>query len=223
MVAAHDYHFAELPEADLVVGATYRGGIAGTLADEPLDKLLHCGNMGGFRIRGRKPAYSLVVLFTTFADRDWPDELDEPSGRFVYYGDNKKPGCELHDTSKGGNAFLRHCFDQIHLDPARRDLVPPAFVFSKAGRGRDVVFHGLAAAGGSGLAQSEDLAVDTYDTQDNQGFHNYRAVFTILDIPVVDRRWLNGLVAGVRDLAGAPPAWRDWVVNGNYRALASGD
>jgi hypothetical protein len=44
--------FADLLTADLVVGATYEGGVAGTAADDPLARLLPCGNQVGFRVRG---------------------------------------------------------------------------------------------------------------------------------------------------------------------------
>jgi hypothetical protein len=43
--------FEEVAVSDLVVGTVYRGGQSGALADEPLDRMFHCGNMGGFRSR----------------------------------------------------------------------------------------------------------------------------------------------------------------------------
>ncbi|MER6595223.1 hypothetical protein ABT214_25930, partial [Micromonospora purpureochromogenes] len=30
---------------------------------------------------------------------DWPDALDEQTGAFTYYGDNKQPGAELRTPS----------------------------------------------------------------------------------------------------------------------------
>lgn len=41
--------FADLPTAALVVDQLYAGGTAGTLADDPLARLLPVGNQGGFR------------------------------------------------------------------------------------------------------------------------------------------------------------------------------
>jgi hypothetical protein len=61
------------------------------------------GNQGG--IRPRK-ARRLVVLYTQWSDPDWPDHLDPETGTLTYYGDNKRPGRELHDTPKRGNAVL---------------------------------------------------------------------------------------------------------------------
>lgn len=58
-----EFPFESLFDANLIVGATYRGGSRGSAADDPLDKLLRCGNMGGFRIRGgeTKGRYELAV------------------------------------------------------------------------------------------------------------------------------------------------------------------
>ena len=107
----------ELDSCDLVVGATYLSGTSGALGDEPINRLLRCGNQGGIRTRGRAGARQLVVLYTTLADADWPDSIDTSTGRFVYYGDNKRPGCELHETAKGGNTVLRQVFDALHIEP----------------------------------------------------------------------------------------------------------
>ena len=212
--------FAELAKADLIVDAVYRGGDAGHYGDDPLDKLLHCGNMGGFRIVGsaKGPAYKLVALYTTFDDPDWPDDLDQRTRRFVYYGDNKDPGRELHETPKGGNQLLRHCFDAIHVVPHRRRSVPPFFVFSKVGRGRDVRFHGLAAPGASGLPEMEDL-IAIWKTKGSERFQNYRATFTILNAPRIDRRWIDAVLVGNPLGPDAPGAWGAWVEQGRYEAL----
>ena len=94
----------DLPEADLVIDAVYEG--AGTqLSGEPISKLLKVGTAGGFRDLGRGENKKLVVLYTSGKNRDWPDELDVNTGRFIYYGDNRQPGRELHATN--GNRVLR--------------------------------------------------------------------------------------------------------------------
>ena len=41
--------FADLEGTSLAVGTTYLGGSRGNAGDDPLDRMLHCGNMGGFR------------------------------------------------------------------------------------------------------------------------------------------------------------------------------
>ena len=63
------------------------------MADDPLGRLLPCGNQGGFRFKLDADGEPLfVVLYTDLADPDWPDVLDVELGRFTYWGDNKRPG-----------------------------------------------------------------------------------------------------------------------------------
>jgi hypothetical protein len=85
--------YTDLQDADLIVDAIYEGDPAGSISNEPISRLLGCGNQGGFRKVG-SPA-RLVVLYSSLADRDWPDGLDGATGLFVYYGDNKHPGHDL--------------------------------------------------------------------------------------------------------------------------------
>jgi hypothetical protein len=54
------------------------------------------------------------VLFTTTAEPDWPDSLEPQTGVFTYYGDNRIPGRELHDTQRAGNLLLRDSFERGH-------------------------------------------------------------------------------------------------------------
>lgn len=136
--------FEELSSADLVVDRVYRGGALGSVADDPLSKLLPVGNQGGFRYWGKRDAPRLVVLYTSGAEADWPDALDPATGTFTYFGDNRHPGKELHDSSRGGNVILRRTFDFASGAEARAQ-VPPYFLFAKAGRGRDVIFRGVLA------------------------------------------------------------------------------
>src|SRR5687767_1149940 len=99
-MAQKGFSFEELANADLLVDAVYRGGVTGSAADDPLARLLPVGNQGGFRFYGKRamPGCRLIVLFSTFAEPDWPDGLDVETGQFTYYGDNRRPGHELHDT-----------------------------------------------------------------------------------------------------------------------------
>ena len=112
--------FAELEDADLIVDAIYLGGTANNAADDPINVLTRSGNMGGFRKVGRKQHTKYVVLYSSQSDPDWPDELDPSTGLFTYYGDNKTPGSELHETTRGGNKLLARVFDQIHASPSHR-------------------------------------------------------------------------------------------------------
>ena len=121
MADRREFEFDQLETADLVVDATYRGGTSKHAGDDPLDRLLGCGIGGGFRAvwgPGKK-RYALVCLYTSLADPDWPDALDEQTGTFVYYGDNKRPGHTLTDTPRKGNTLLETAFAAVHEGPGR--------------------------------------------------------------------------------------------------------
>jgi Restriction endonuclease AspBHI N-terminal/Restriction endonuclease len=218
------FSFESLRTADLIVDAIYEGSSDGQLASEPISNLLPgCGNMGGFRLAGRGQDKNFVVLFTTGEDRDWPDRIDYNTGQFVYYGDNKSPGHELHETPRGGNVVLRRVFELLHSSPPNRSLIPPFFIFSKLPTPRSaraVQFKGLAVPGHPALSSTEDL-VAVWKTTRSQRFQNYRSVFTVLDAAVIERAWLATLIAGGRSAEHSPAAWSEWLAAGRYRALTS--
>src|SRR5258708_2884056 len=195
-----------LSASDLIVDAVYEGGIG--LSGEPLSKVMPgVGNLGGFRAAGKGRDKKFVVLYTSGEDKDWPDTLDLSTGQFVYYGDNKSPGHELHDTQPGGNAILRRVFELLHS--SQRQLIPPFFIFRKyptPASARSVQFKGLAAPGFPGLPSTSDL-VAVWKTTDGQRFQNYRSVFTVLNVPVISRAWLQNISAGSANGASAPQAW----------------
>jgi hypothetical protein len=181
------------------------------------------GNLGGFRTAGRGEDKKLIVLYTNGEDREWPDLLDLNTGQFIYYGDNKTPGHELHDTGPGGNRILRHVFQLLHASPADRSRIPPFFIFQKYPTpisARSVQFKGLAVPGFRGLPATSDL-VAVWKTSEGQRFQNYRATFTILDVPVVGRTWLNEIAIGNRTTPNAPEVWSVWIRKGHYKALTS--
>jgi hypothetical protein len=218
---AHEVPFEDIHYADLFVDATYRGGTAGNVADDPLGALLPVGNQGGFRYaRSPRTGWRLVALYTSGADPDWPDALDSETGRFTYFGDNKTPGKDLHTTRRGGNALLRDTFAMLHSVPPERVHIPPFLVFRKGLRGRDIVFLGLAAPGASDVTPRDDL-VAVWKSLGRQRFQNYRATFTILDVPVITRRWIDSVVADDPLGAGCPAPWRTFVETGAYVALRS--
>ena len=72
-------------------------------AAEVLSKLLGVKNQGGFRYLGKTESPNLVILFSSGEDIYWRDELDNSIGLFLYYGDNKTPGTDLHKTNLHGN------------------------------------------------------------------------------------------------------------------------
>ena len=216
--------FQELAFTDLIVDAVYESSSDGQLSGEPISKLLPgSGNMGGFRMSGRGEKKNWIVLFTTAEDRDWPDTLDTNTGKFVYFGDNKSPGHELHDTRAGGNKALRHAFARLHDDSSPRMGISPFFVFKKhptMNGGRSVQFKGLAVPGFPGMPATQDL-VAVWKSTDGQRFQNYRAIFSILDVPVVTRKWIADLAAANPNTENAPMAWSEWVSAGRYLPLVA--
>jgi len=216
--------FSSLKSSDFLVDAIYESTSDGKLSGEPISKLLPgSGNMGGFRVSGRGKNKNWVVLFTTGEERDWPDTLDLNTGQFIYYGDNKTPGHELHDTKAGGNKVLRHSFSLLHADDNPRAGIAPFFIFKKfqtAVGSRSVQFKGLAVPGFPGLSATEDL-VAVWKTSKSQRFQNYRAVLTVLDIPVISRSWIEDLAAGKQLSPNAPIPWREWVTKGVYHPLSA--
>jgi hypothetical protein len=212
------FPFNSLTTADLLVDAAYLGGRSANAGDDPLPKLLGVSNMGGFRYRGTLGQLNLLVLTSSLSDPDWPDGLDQETGVFTYYGDNKLPGRALHSTPRKGNDLLARMFDLSHEGPAGRRQVPPTLVFANLGNWRDVAFIGLAVPGTGDLRLSEDL-VAIWKSAGGKRFQNYRAKFTILDVPVVSRAWIDDLGGGNAFTSNAPAAWVRWVRGGRPRPL----
>jgi hypothetical protein len=212
--------FADLPAADLVLERTYRGGVNRNFGDDPIFKLLPVGNQGGFRVTGSivKGTVKLVVLYTSGVEVDWPDEIDPTTGDFTYYGDNRHPGRELHDTPRGGNLLLRNVFAASRETAESRLTVPPVLLFQAAGSGRDVMFRGLLAPGSPRLSGDEELVAIWRTTKDHR-FQNYRSHFTVLQTPVVSRAWINQILAGDPLGDACPGEWRKWVQGRIYQAL----
>lgn len=215
----HAVPFEQLDSCDLHVDATYLGGRSGNAKDDPFPRLLGVSNMGGFRYRGAIDRLELVLLTTSLNDPEWPDSLDVFTGVFTYYGDNKKPGLELHRTARNGNELLRRIFQDAEATVSRRN-VPPVLVFSNAGSWRDTVFMGLAVPGTGDARITEDL-VAVWKTIGGRRFQNYRARFTILDVPVVPRAWLQDIKAGNPHSRNAPRPWVAWTNGKHAVPLAS--
>lgn len=210
--------FRDLRNADLMVDAVYEGGSAKNLGDDPISKLLGTSNQGGFRHRGSiEPSnLNLVGLVSNLEDPEWPDHLDVELGQFTYYGDNKEPGRELHETKKKGNLILKNIFDFLHS--GERDKIPPIFVFTKGTKGRDVIFRGLAVPGAEGISSVEDL-IAVWKARPEGRFQNYKAIFTILDASTISREWLEAIKQDRSFTVSAPTAWSKWLKTGIYSPL----
>lgn len=206
--------FAHVGSADLVVERVYTGGRAGNRGDDPISKILPVGNVGGFRFQGSvvRDGVNSLVLYTSLAESDWPDRLDTESGTFFYYGDNRRPGRQLHDTPRKGNLALSQMFARLTC-PADRFRVPPIFLFAKTSAGADVQFRGLLVPGSPAVSLDEQL-VAIWRTTNGERFQNYRAAFAVLNIPTVPRAWLDDIAAGSPHSSNAPAAWKRWISSG---------
>lgn len=218
--------FDELEGADLIIDCIYEGGSQPNLSAEPISKIFpKCGVNGGFRKVNRddgtgKPAY--VVLYTTMSELEWPDFLDEETGIFRYFGDNRKPGREITNTKLKGNELLEWVFETLNSKKSLKDM-PPFFVFKKTGHGRDVQFLGLAAPGNSNISPDRDL-VAFWRTMDGNRFQNYESYFTILDTAEepISQEWLRSLIENhENNLQYAPDVWKEYIEKGRdgIRAL----
>ncbi|WP_304452097.1 restriction endonuclease [Nocardiopsis sp. YSL2] len=217
------FPFSGLTESDLHLDAVYQGGTAGHSGDDPIARIVaKVGNQGGFRTVGSpwKQTVKLAVLYSSGQEPDWPDRLDVQTGRFMYYGDNRRPGHDLHDTQRGGNRLLRDTFSAALGTDEDRSRVPPFLLFQKTGRGRDVRFRGLLAPGAEALAPEDELVALWRSTR-GQRFQNYRAAFTVLDTAIVTRAWINELSEGLTTGPNAPEVWLAWVKDRQYIALTA--
>ena len=213
------FRFADLATAPVIVDAVYEGGASGGYGDDPLTQLIPgCSNEGGFRTVGGRSfgKCSILVLSSSGAHPDWPDRLDAEAGLFTYYGDNKKPGHDLHDTPLGGNRLLDAIFSASRVLQQRVNM-PPTLVFAKTGEGRNVIFRGLAVPD----AANDEGLVAIWRQTSGRRFQNYRSTFAILDCREIPRDWLVALASRDLGLAEklAPQAWSRWVTKGTTDVL----
>ncbi len=214
-----EVQFDDLEKSDLYVDCIYKGGTVSNMSAEPFHKLIPgCENAGGFRKKLREDGsgkYAYVVLYTSMEELEWPDYLDEETGIFRYYGDNREPGRELTNTKKKGNKILEMVFALLNKGVSLEDM-PPFLIFKKTGVGRDIKFLGLAAPGNPKISPDRDL-VAFWRTVKEKRFQNYEAYFTILDTgekPIL-RKWIESLIYDhANNLKFAPEAWKKFIKNG---------
>ncbi len=211
--------FNDLKTANLITDTVYKGGTSGGKASDVLSKLMPgCSNSGGFRKVMRKDGSKLpafVVLYTSMQELAWPDYLDEETGIFRYYGDNRTPGRSILDTPRKGNSLLEFTYKCLNSKDDSIKDIPPFFIFKKTGHGWDVQFLGLAAPGNPHISPDKDL-VAFWRTLDGERFQNYEAYFTVLETKEpISREWLNSLIYDhEHNLQYAPSAWRRFIAKG---------
>lgn len=197
----------EITEAPLVVDAIYEA-LGGSMAYEPLSRMFKCANQGGFRaVKSKTGGFKYIVLYSSLGDADWPDTVDIYNGIVTYYGDNKRPGHDIHETPVGGNRILRDYFEALHSGDRKK--IAPIFFFTKGTKARDAVFRGLLVPGAAHVRENEDL-VAIWKSKNDQRFQNYRATFTILDTGSISRSWIDNLISERDVLSYAPNAWIKW-------------
>ena len=197
--------FNELNKSDLVTDCICKGGHANNLSSEPISKILPVVNQSGIRFSSTSEQPLLVVLYSTFIDMDWPDSID--GDLLTYYGDNKEPGREIHETA--GNKLFRGIFNNLHLN--KKNEIPPIFLFSKGISGFDRIFKGILVPGSPDYMETEDL-IAIWKTKDNQRFQNYKAVFTLLPVQTITRKWIDDIVAGNKFSPNSPEEWKKWII-----------
>ena len=214
--------FKDLNGSGLFVDTVYEGGPDKNISSEVLSKLLHVGNSGGFRkcmkvADGKKTKdAAYVCIYTTGEELEWRDELDRTLGRFTYWGDNRKAGNPLTKTKFGGNEFLQDIYSKLAL--GLRKHIAPVFVFQKY-CGRDIMFCGLAVPGDRRM-NPQDALVSVWAQNNDGRYQNYKAIFTVLDVPYIDPRWLDDLENGMGyESQYAPKVWKNWVDRGSYSPL----
>ena len=196
--------------SDLVVGTIYEGGPS--LSDEPIHKLVGTGNMGGIRKRGGSFGTSLIALFSTEDQPDWPDGIDRSTGSVVYFGDNREPGFNL--LSRSGNKALHDIFQERFDSEKARLTTLLFFVFTSApvGVARSVRFEGLAVPGDD--SPEEDWCVARWHAKAGQKFQNYTIRLTLLADRVITQKWIEDSVSGDRMGDNCPDNYRFWVETG---------
>ena len=218
-----EFKHQDIGGADLIIDATYKGGSSKQgLKDEVISKLLPgLGNAGGIRAVGSASTTPLVVLFSNGTEPNWPDEIDEYQGTFLYYGDNRTPGKGLHETKKKGNVILQRAFQLAHGDLGQRAECPIFLIFEGTGVGLDVRFRGLAIPGGPNWREDEDL-IAIWRVTNGVRFQNYRALFTVLDVGTINGDWIREVIRNKTvdySDSRAPKVLRDWVKKGTYKPL----
>ncbi len=218
--------FSELRTADLFIDALYqsdRSQPKGALASEPLSKLMGVGNLGGFRPKAGSKGIMAVVLTSTRSEPEWPDSLDVYTGTYTYFGDNRSPGVEMHQTKQRGNQILRDAFALAQGTEDERAQCPLFFIFETGAEARDFIFRGLAVPGSEFKESGEDL-VAVWRTSAGERFQNYRATFTVLREGFISGDWLRDSFAKgefLFDDSRAPRTLKNWVESGTLTPLAA--
>jgi AspBHI-like restriction endonuclease/restriction endonuclease len=94
-------------------------------------------------------------------------------------------------------------------------------LFEKSAPGRRILFRGLLAPGGPGLSSDDELQA-IWRSTGSRRFQNYRARFTVLDVPRIERRWITDILTGhAASSPHSPPAWAAWIEGRKYTPMVA--
>jgi Restriction endonuclease AspBHI N-terminal len=216
--------FDQLATADLYVDRVYEGGPSGNVADDPLQRLLPVGNQGGFRYRGslQRGDLRLVVLYSSGEDPDWPERSTLSRGT-----------SPISATTSGAGAGFMRLSGAVTTSAASSSKLPTEVthrgsVCRRSSSSLRAKGDAISCLGDSRLREASqgqvrpggDL-VAVWRTAQGHRFQNYRATFTILDQGLLQRSWLNDILAGEPLSKLCPLPWRAWVERGIYIPLIS--
>lgn len=210
--------FENLEKADLIVDCIYKGGTAPNMSAEPFHKLIPgCENSGGFRKKLREDGsgkYAYVILYTSMEELEWPDFLEEETGIFRYYGDNREPGRALTDTKKKGNLILEKTFELLNQGVHLDDIPPFSYLKKQV---MEEMFNSLDQQ----RQETEDFSskdlVAFWRTIKEKRFQNYEAYFTILNTgsEPISKEWIKALIYNHENsIQYAPDVWKKFVKEG---------
>lgn len=215
--------FEDVATSDLYLDAVYEAGKSGNLKSEVLSKLMSVSNSGGFRKSKtyNKKKLSHVVLFSNGKESTWKNHFIDEGNKFIYYGDNNKPGNHYLNTKKKGNKFLEEIFYFIVSN--QREKIPPIFLFEAVkNEGRTVRFKGMLVPHLKSKNENDPLLLTEFET--NEGyFSNYIATFDILKTKFISRKWIDELKNDAEQFEYAPEEWHTWVCSGDITKLICED
>ncbi len=176
--------FEGLQGADLVVDTVYKGGKISGAAKNLFPNCYLIADSGGFRKVMRKdgsgmPAY--VVLYSSMQELAWPDYLDEETGIFRYYGDNRTPGRTILDTPRKGNQLLEFVFACLNSRDGSIKNIPAISYFQERWFWMGCSVSWISCTWDAKISPDKDL-VAFWRTMDDKRFQNYEAYFTVLEI-----------------------------------------
>ncbi len=207
----------EKNEFDLIVDEVYVGGTKGNISDEIISKIFGVSNTSGIRFLNSDTVLpKIMVLYSDGENIDWPDYIDLETGTLTYYGDNRKPGHDIH--SKKGNQKINEIFKALYKE--NRDNIPPIFLMWKhpIPNSRSMKFMGLLVPGT--IKKSNEDLIAMWFIKRNERFQNYKIKFTVLNENRIKNEWLKDIKNGNAICSKhAPKSWVQWIKSGKINPL----